>query len=122
MSGRRSARAVMTSPTFIATGPTRTPVSSAAARKATALTDAMTTRADKRLTADPPDDARDELDEVDDPRPPAGRDVVVEREHPVLLDRGDVAPARPARDRLGALVTALRVGQDDEPRVGGDDV
>src|SRR4051812_39505126 len=102
MSGRRSASAVMTSPAFIVTGPTSTPVSSAAARKATALTDAMKTRADKRLAADPPHDARDEVDEVDDPRPPTRRDVVVERDHPVLLDGGDVAPARSARDRLGA--------------------
>src|SRR5919109_1415518 len=70
--------------------------------------------------------ALDRLDDrpevVDDPRSPPGGDVVVERDHVVSLDGLDPSPARSLRYRLRRLAAALRVRQEDQVRVGGDDV
>ena len=60
--------------------------------------------------------------EVDDPRPPARRDVVTHADDVVVRDGLDATPARPRRNGGRGLAAALRVGEDDDLRVRGDDV
>jgi hypothetical protein len=60
--------------------------------------------------------------EVDDARTPALGDGVVEPEDGAVTDGLDSAPTRTAGDRRPRLPAALRVGKDDQARVGRDDV
>src|ERR1700730_5508508 len=69
-----------------------------------------------------PDVRRERAEEVDDPRPPTRRDVIVDADHLTGFDGCDRAPPWPGRDGADVLVTALRVRQHDEVRAGSDDV
>ena len=61
-------------------------------------------------------------DEVDDPRPPARGDRVVDAHDRARPHRGDVPPARPCGDRLRRLRAAVDVGEHDDVRAARDDV
>src|SRR5699024_8507151 len=67
------------------------------------------------------DGVRDAADELHDAWSPATGDVVVEFEDRVVLHGTDRVPARPFGNRLGALVAAFGVRQEDHVGIGGDD-
>src|SRR6188472_4768012 len=123
-----------TSPTPMWTGPATTPTTSATARNATAATAqpgvtprtriarAVAAAASTLLPSEPPERRADRTDEIDEPRPPARRDRVVEADDRPRADRRDPRPARPCRDRPRVLRTAHRVREHDQGRVRRDQV
>ena len=63
------------------------------------------------------------LTRSDHARAPARGDVVVERDHPVVLDGGELGPAGALGHGVPGLPAALGVGQEDQVRVGlGDEL
>jgi hypothetical protein len=60
-------------------------------------------------------------EELDDAGTPPRGDVVVELDHAAAFDRRQTRPPGPPADRVGVLVAAPGVGQDDQVGIGVDD-
>src|SRR5919204_617558 len=105
-----------TSRTPRCTGPTSAPAKTAIRRKAAPPASQPVLRVRN------PNGSRDRTHEVDDPRPPARRDRVVDADDRVIANRRDAAPAPTRGHGLGRLAAAANVGENDQRRVRRDDV
>src|SRR5262245_2423073 len=62
------------------------------------------------------------LEVVDDARTPPARDVGIDLDDVIVLDGGQLVPARPVRDLVGRhAAVGTAVGQEDQVGIGADD-